>query len=183
MTTASPARIPTDVQTSVIRCFASASIVILSCVRATFIITRAVTKFIAPATMATRMPGPRRSSGTGSISRCTAETTIATAATMISAPSTPLEKYSALSWPYACRSSAGCAASVSAPMATRPAARLTSDSSASDHRLTEPVRKYAPNLSTIVPIDVAIDSRAMRRTAFMMARRQCFNAASRAANG
>ena len=44
-------------------------------------------------------PSPRRASGCGSTSRMAADQKIATAATRISAPSTPLEKYSALSWP------------------------------------------------------------------------------------
>ena len=58
ITTSSPARIPTDVQTSVSRCFASASIVMLSCVRAAFSITRAAAKFAAPAMNAMAIPGP-----------------------------------------------------------------------------------------------------------------------------
>ena len=42
ITTSSPPMIPTEVQTSVRRCFASASIVMLSCCRATFSMMRAV---------------------------------------------------------------------------------------------------------------------------------------------
>src|SRR5512136_1576510 len=82
---------------------------------------------------------------------------IVTAATRISPPSTPLEKYSALSWPKLCIRSAGFATMVSAPKATSAATRLTDDSAASDRRLTEPVRKYAPNLSNIVTTDAAMD--------------------------
>ncbi len=89
--------IPADVQTSVRRCFASASIVMLSCARAAFSITRAAPKFVAPAMNAMASPGPRFAIGCGSTRRRIAEAMIAIAATRISAPSTPLEKYSALS--------------------------------------------------------------------------------------
>src|SRR5487761_2073604 len=57
---------------------------------------------------------------------------------------------------------------VSAVSATRPAARLTSASNASDRRLTESVRKYAANFKTSVAIDVAIESRAIFRVAFIV---------------
>src|ERR1017187_2874781 len=56
---------------------------------------------------------------------------------------------------------------VSAVRATRPAARLTIASSASDSRLTESVRKYAPNFRASVAIDVAIESRAIFFVAFI----------------
>src|SRR5215831_4581672 len=52
-----------------------------------------------------------------------------------------------------------------APSATSPVARLTSDSRASDHRLTEPVTYHAANLRAIVAIEVAIDRYAILRTA------------------
>ena len=63
------------------------------------------------------------------------------AAPTISAPSKPLEKYSALVWPKVCSSSGGLAATESASSATRAAMRLTKDSSASDRRPTEPVSR------------------------------------------
>jgi hypothetical protein len=44
-------------------------------------------------------PRPSRSSGCGTISRLTPDAMIAMAATTINVPSTPLEKYSALSCP------------------------------------------------------------------------------------
>src|ERR1017187_8431089 len=56
---------------------------------------------------------------------------------------------------------------VSAVRATRPAARLTTASRASDSRLIESVRKYAPNFSARVAIEVAIESRAIFRVAFI----------------
>ena len=46
--------------------------------------------------------------------------------------------------------------------ATVAATTLTSDSTASEKRLTEPVTYHAPNLSDSVTIDVAIESTAMR---------------------
>ncbi len=99
ITTRRPPITPAEVHTSVIRWCASASIVMLSCWCATRSITRAVAKFIAPASTATTMPGPRCSSGWGDMKRCAADQMIDAAATRISVPSTPLEKYSALSWP------------------------------------------------------------------------------------
>ena len=85
------------VHTSVSRCLASASIVMLSCWCATFSMMRAVVKFAAAASSAISMPSPSCSSGCGASSRPIADQMIATAATRINAPSTPLEKYSALS--------------------------------------------------------------------------------------
>jgi hypothetical protein len=63
-----------------------------------------------------------------------------TAASRMSVPSTPLEKYSAFEWPNACVSSAGRAATASIASAMSAPARLTNDSSASERRPTEPVR-------------------------------------------
>src|SRR6476661_6091638 len=48
--------------------------------------------------------------------------------------------------------------------ATMAAARLTSDSSASDSRPTEPVMAYAPPLSTIVARAATIEMTAYRRS-------------------
>src|SRR5215203_5110419 len=84
------------------------------------------------------------------------------AAIKIKVPSMPLEKYSALSCPKACSSSAGCAAIFKVKSATIAAARFISDSSASDNKPTEPVNQYAAALSAIVTIAAAIESHAKR---------------------
>ena len=99
ITTSRPATMPTVVHTSVIRCLASASSVMLSCALAARSMIFAVAKFMPAATTDTRIPQPRLSTGAGCSSRCTAAQAIDAAATRISAPSTPLAKYSALSWP------------------------------------------------------------------------------------
>ncbi len=82
------------------------------------------------------------------------------AATRISVPSTPLEKYSALLWPYEWSSSAGRDATVSMLRAMTAPTRLTRDSIASDRRPTDPVRRYAMVLSAMVATAAAIDSHA-----------------------
>ena len=82
------------------------------------------------------------------------------AAMRISVPSTPLEKYSALLWPYEWSSSAGRAATVSMLRAMTAPTRLTMDSTASDSRPTEPVRRYAIVLSAMVAMAAAIESHA-----------------------
>ncbi len=64
-------------------------------------------------------------------------------ASTIRTPSKPPEKYSALWWPKGWSSSGGRAAMVSMASANSAPARLTSDSSASAARLTEPVHHQA----------------------------------------
>ena len=86
--------------------------------------------------------------------------TMPAAASTISAPSMPAEKYSALEKPYGCSSSGGDAARRSIDSASSAAARLTRDSSASDSRPTEPVSHQASVLSPIVAIAAATDSQA-----------------------
>ena len=83
-----------------------------------------------------------------------------TAASRISVPSTPLEKYSALEWPNACESSAGRAATASIASAMSAPARFTNDSSASDSRPTEPVSAYAAPFRPMVASAAAIESQA-----------------------
>ena len=84
---------------------------------------------------------PTCSSGCGASSRRAAATAMLTAASRISVPSTPLEKYSALLWPYAWSSSAGRDATVSMLSAITAPTRLTMDSTASERRPTDPVRR------------------------------------------
>ena len=79
------------------------------------------------------------SSGCGCSKRLMADHAMATAATMIKVPSTPLEKYSALAWPYSWSASGGRSAMMSIHSAISAATRLTSDSTASDSSPTEPV--------------------------------------------
>ena len=83
---------------------------------------------------------------------------MATAAARISTPSKPLEKYSALWWPYGWSSSGGAAATVTIISANTAPARLTSDSSASDNKPTELVSHQAANFSTMVASATATDS-------------------------
>ncbi len=82
------------------------------------------------------------------------------AASTMSAPSTPLEKYSALKCPCGCSSSGGSAASRSIDTASTAAARLISDSSASESRPTEPVKYQASVFSAMVASAAATDSQA-----------------------
>ena len=82
------------------------------------------------------------------------------AAIRMSAPSAPLEKYSALSCPYGWSSSSGRAATVSMAIASIAPARFTSDSSASDNSPTEPVSAHAQVLSPMVTSAASADSHA-----------------------
>ena len=82
------------------------------------------------------------------------------AAMTISAPSMPLAKYSALKRPYGCSSSGGAAASRSIDSRSSAAARLISDSSASESSPTEPVTYQASVLRTIVATAAPTDSQA-----------------------
>ena len=61
--------------------------------------TRATTRLTSEAPAETTRPRPACSSGLGWSSRSTAAQAMASAATRMSAPSTMLEKYSALVWP------------------------------------------------------------------------------------
>ena len=82
------------------------------------------------------------------------------AASTISAPSMPAEKYSAFEWPNWWPSSGGAAASRSIDTASSAAARFTKDSSASDSSPTEPVSHQASVLSAIVASAATTDSQA-----------------------
>ena len=79
------------------------------------------------------------------------------AASTIRPPSIALEKYSALSCPKACSSSAGFSAMVIITRATTAAARFTPDSSASESSPTEPVRAHAADFRPMVASAAAID--------------------------
>ena len=94
------------------------------------------------------------------MSRGTEVHTIAPAATKMSAPSMPLEKYSAFSWPKLCSWSGFSDAYVSTASAMSAARMLTTDSTASESRPTEPVRKYAANLSAMTTTEVATETHA-----------------------
>ena len=82
------------------------------------------------------------------------------AASTIRPPSKALEKYSALPWPWAWSSSAGNAARVNMASAITAPARLTSDSSASESRPTDPVMRHAAALRTMVESAAPMDSHA-----------------------
>ena len=94
-TAATPTITPAEVHTSVIRCRPSASTTIERARRPERTSSRPTDRLIADATAETAMPRPTSSIGCGSRSRATAVTAMPTAATRISAPSTPAEKYSA----------------------------------------------------------------------------------------
>lgn len=79
------------------------------------------------------------------------------AAITIKTPSIKLEKYSALSWPKGCSASGGRDATLSIINATIAAAKLISDSIASDIKPTDPVIKNAADLIPIVNIDATIE--------------------------
>ena len=82
------------------------------------------------------------------------------AASTMSAPSLPAAKYSAFDSPNGCASSGGEAASRNIHSASRAAARLTSPSSASESRPTEPVTHHASDFNAMVSSAVASDSHA-----------------------
>ena len=159
-TSATPEITPIEVHTSVMRCLPSASSVMLWWRRPARCSTSAVARLIAVA--AALIPRPRTavSSGCGWRSRGIAVAKIPPAASTISAPSMPAEKYSAFEWPYWWPSSGGAAASRSIDTASSAAARFTKDSSASDSSPTEPVSHQASNLSAIVASAAATDSQA-----------------------
>ncbi len=96
-----PTRTPADVQTSVMRWCASASSAMEWCFFPARISTRETTRLTSEAPVETRRPIPACSMARGWRSRSTADQTMATDATRMRAPSTPLAKYSALSWPKA----------------------------------------------------------------------------------
>ena len=98
-TTPMPASTPAEVQTSVMRWWASASSAIEWCFFPARMSTRETTRLTIEAPVETSRPIPTCSRARGWRSRSTADQTMATAATRMSAPSTPLAKYSALSWP------------------------------------------------------------------------------------
>ena len=72
----------------------------------------------------------------------------------------PLEKYSALLWPWAWLSSAGRAAIVNMINATIAPIRFTTDSAASDNNPTEPVSKNASVFKKMVDSAAPIDNQA-----------------------
>ena len=140
-TAPTPRRTPTEVQTSVSRCCALASRVMELRLRPTCRSNKATPRFTNEARTETTKPRPICSSGLGVMRRTAAAYAMLTAATRISVPSTPLEKYSALPWPYGWSSSAGRAATVNIAKAIIPPTKLTPDSMASESRPTEPVRR------------------------------------------
>jgi hypothetical protein len=85
-----------------------------------------------------------------------------TAASRISEPSTPLEKYSALLWPYGWSSSAGWVAMVNIARAMMPPTRLTTDSIASESRPTDPVRRQATSFNPMVTTAAEMESHVKR---------------------
>lgn len=97
---------PTVVHTSVRRWWASASSVIERCSRAPLSSAHPHSRFAPAATTESTRPRPTCSMGCGAMSRGTALQMIAPAATKMRAPSMPLEKYSAFSWPKLWSSSA-----------------------------------------------------------------------------
>ncbi len=155
-----PTMTPTEVQTSVRRCWASASSVMEWYALPTRSRTSATARLTMDATTDTARPMPTCSMGLGAQRRLAAATAMLTAARRIRVPSTPLEKYSALEWPYAWSSSSGLAATVSIVSAMTAPTRLTIDSMASDRSPTEPVSAYATDLSVMVVTAAAIDSHA-----------------------
>ncbi|MCY1382596.1 hypothetical protein D9M69_706320 [compost metagenome] len=95
-TSAMPTTTPAEVQTSVIRCLASASSAMDRCCFAARNITQASSPLSAELATDSARPQPTCSMGCGSSNRCTAVQTMPSAATMIRMPSKPDEKYSAL---------------------------------------------------------------------------------------
>jgi hypothetical protein len=98
-TSATPAITAAEVQTSVSKCRPSASSVMLSCSRPTRSSIIATPKLMAEATTVSARPASGMSSSRGAISRGMAVQTMPAAASTISAPSMPAEKYSALEKP------------------------------------------------------------------------------------
>ena len=98
-TSATPTITPAEVQTSVSRCRPSASSVMLWCWRPARSSTSATARLIAVATVVSAKPANGVSSSRGAISRGMAAHTMPAAASTISAPSMPAEKYSALEKP------------------------------------------------------------------------------------
>jgi hypothetical protein len=93
VTSSSPTSTPAVVQTSVSRCLASASSVMDRCWRAARSITHAHPAFAIAASTESAATTPSCSSGCGAMSRGIAVQMMAPAATKISAPSMPPEKY------------------------------------------------------------------------------------------
>ena len=94
-TATTPTSTPADVQTSVSRWWALACSVTERCARAARSSTSATPRFTSDATTETARPSPTCSSARGCSRRSTAATAMLIAATTISVPSTPAEKYSA----------------------------------------------------------------------------------------
>ena len=129
---------PADVHTSVSRWCALAASVTDSKRRLARRSTRATTRFTSEAVTDTARPSSELLEGPRRQQRPTAAVAMLSAATRIRLPSTPLEKYSALLCPYACSSSGSRAATVSIHSAISAPTRLTSDSTASESRPTDP---------------------------------------------
>ena len=161
-TSSTPTTTPAEVHTSVSRCLPSATRVIERCARPARMSTIATIPLSTEATTETPSPTPTFSSSCGCRKRSTDVHRMTIAATKIISPSTAAEKYSALLCPNWWSSSAGCAATRSATSATKAATRLTTDSAASESRPTEPVMRYAANLSVMVATAAATDSQAYR---------------------
>src|SRR5689334_10198384 len=105
-------------------------------------------------------PANGMSSARGFMRRGNAAQMMPAAASTISAPSMPAEKYSALEKPYGWFSSGGEAARRNMESARSAAARLTSDSSASERSPTESVSHQAKVLSPIVATAAPTESHA-----------------------
>ena len=95
-TASRPTITPAEVQTSVIRWRASPSSAIERCSRALRSMAQASAPLSTELSTDSVIPNPKASRGCGSPKRCTAAQMMASAATRISTPSKPLEKYSAL---------------------------------------------------------------------------------------
>ncbi len=98
-TAPTPARTPTDVQTSVIKWVELASSVMELCFLPAFFRIAATPRLMSEAPTETASPNPICSSGLGVMILFTEAAAMARAATIMSVPSTALEKYSALLWP------------------------------------------------------------------------------------
>ena len=98
-TSPTPTITPAEVQTSVMRCWPSATRVAERWARPTRSSSSPTAPLTAVASTVMSRPSPSDSSGCGSSRRCTAETMMTAAATKIMRPSIAAEKYSALPWP------------------------------------------------------------------------------------
>ena len=155
-----PTTTPAEVHTSVIRWRASPSSAMERCRRADCSIAHASAPLRTELSTESVRPQPSCSSGCGTSSRCTAAQMMPSAATMISRPSKPEEKYSALWCPYGWSVSAGRRAMVTINNANPALARFTKDSIASASRPTEAVIHQARVFSAIVSTATTMEARS-----------------------